>query len=88
MKQHSRSHHFSPGTKLATSIRRHIKQPLCHIKIAARTDYTGRKGLPLSEKTKKSFGSQLMTNRTFGKEYWRDPLFKLCQSRSKSGKVI
>jgi hypothetical protein len=60
----------------------------CHIKVAARTDSTGKYGLPLSEKTEKSFGSDLMANRTFGKEYWQGPLLKLCQPSSKSGRFI
>jgi hypothetical protein len=36
--------------------------------MAARTDFTGNYGLPLSEKTKKTFGSALAANGTFGKE--------------------
>jgi hypothetical protein len=42
----------------------HTILPRCQIKTTARTDFTGKYGLPSSEKTKKSFGSLLMTNRT------------------------
>jgi hypothetical protein len=62
--------------------------PRCQIKTTARTDFIGKYGLPFSEKMKKSFGSLLMTNRTFGKECWRDPLFNLRHPSSKSGKFI
>jgi len=34
-------------------------------------------GRLFTEHTEKSFGSDFMANRTFGKECWRDPLFKL-----------
>jgi hypothetical protein len=67
---------------------RQITLPHCHIKTAARTYFTGTYGILLSEKVEKSFGSALMANCTFGKECWRRADFKLCQSRSKSGKVI
>jgi hypothetical protein len=66
----------------------HNNLPHCQIKTAARTNFTGKNGLPLSEKTKKSFGSQFMTNRTFGKECWQGPLFNLCYPSSKSGRFI
>ncbi len=62
--------------------------PRCQIKTTARTDFTGKYDWPLSEKTKKSFGNLLMTNRTFGKECWRGPLFNLCHPSSKSGRFI
>jgi hypothetical protein len=39
------------------SIYRQITLPRRHRKAAARTDFTGKYGLPLSEKTEKSFGS-------------------------------
>jgi hypothetical protein len=60
----------------------------CQIKTAARTYFTGKYGIHLSEKVEKSFGSTLRANCTFGKECWRRADFKLCQSHSKSGKVI
>src|SRR6266702_1573433 len=66
----------------------HNNLPHCQIKTAARTNFTGKNGWPLSEKTKKSFGSQLMTNRTFGKECWQGPLFNLCYPSSKSGRFL
>jgi hypothetical protein len=66
----------------------HNNLPHCQIKTTARINFTGKNGLPLSEKTEKSFGSLLMTNRTFGKECWRGPLFNLCHPSSKSGKFI
>src|SRR6266567_6543542 len=66
----------------------HNNLPYCQIKTAARTNFTGKNGLPLSEKTKKSFGSQFMTNRTFGKECWQGPLFNLCYPSSKSGRFL
>ena len=57
--------------------------------MAARTDFTGKYGLPLSEKNGKIFW-QRFHGKPHGsrKEYWRSSVFKLCQSRSKSGKFI
>src|SRR2546426_5668878 len=66
----------------------HNNLPHCHIKTAARTDFIGKYGLPLSKKTEKSFGNLLMTNRTCGKECWRSSVCKLCHPSSKSGRFI
>src|SRR6266567_6313943 len=88
MEWHSCSHRFSRGTKLRARIHRQKTLPHCHIKTATRTDFIGKYGLPLSKKTEKSFGSQLMTSRTFGKECWRSSVCKLCHSSSKSGRFI
>jgi len=81
-------HRFSYNTKRTVSMCRQITLPHCHIKKAARTHFTGKYGIFLFEKGKKSFGSVLVANCTFGKEYWQSSIFKLIHSRSKSGKVI
>jgi hypothetical protein len=62
--------------------------PRCHIKRAARTDFTGKYGLPLSAQDEKTFGSDLTANCTFGKECWRSSSFKLRQSSSESGRFM
>src|SRR5947209_5062737 len=46
----------------------HKNLPHCQIKMAARTNFTGKYSLAFSEKTQRSFGNQLMTNCTLGKE--------------------
>jgi len=66
----------------------HKNLPRCHIKMAAKTDYTGKWSFPLSEQTGKSFGSILAANRTFGKECWRSSIFKLRHLCSKDGRFI
>ena len=65
-----------------------ITVPRFHIKMAARADFTGKYGLPLSERAEKSFGNVLAANCTFGKECWRSSSFKLHQSSSESGRFI
>jgi hypothetical protein len=65
-----------------------ITLPLATIKTAARTDFTGKYGLLLSEQVEKSFGSVLVANCTFGKEFWQRSVFKLYQLRSESGSYI
>jgi hypothetical protein len=67
------------------SIHRQITLPHCHIKTVARTDFTSKYDLPLSEQTEKSFGSVLAANRTFGKECWQSSVFKLGHLSSESG---
>jgi hypothetical protein len=59
--------------------------PRRHINAAARTDFTGKYGPPCSEQAEQSFGSVLVANCTFGKEYWRSPISKLRYSSSDSG---
>ncbi len=88
MDRHSCHHHFSRGTIRTVSMYRQIALPHCHIKTAARTNFTGKYGILLFEKGEKSFGSVLAANCTLGKEFWRGASLKLCQSCSKSGKVI
>ena len=41
-------------SKLAHNNDRHYKRARFHIKMAARTDFTGKYGLPLSEKKRKN----------------------------------
>jgi hypothetical protein len=62
--------------------------PHCHIKTAARTDFTSKYGLLSSSQSEKSLCSILAANSTFGKEYWRSSIFNLYHSDSKSGRFI
>jgi hypothetical protein len=75
--------------KLVVRIHRQITLPRCQRKMAARTDFTSKYGLPFSSPRGKIFWQRLSGNlHGSRKEFWRRVSFKLCQSRSKSGKVI
>src|SRR5258708_10573774 len=85
---HSCSHRFSRGMKLVVRIHRHITLPRCHRKMAARTDFTSKYGLPYSSPRGKIFWQRLSVKLHFLQRIMASVSFKLCQSRSKSGKVI